>query len=134
VLQQSSQLRRVELEDVGIRASRERELIDSIRRNTGMTVKTHFHVASVLRQLGRKQDAADELGRILLLDPERSEAYSRRAQLYFDLGQYLKAREAVEEFISLEAARPFEDPEIRAAYDLLTACDAALEGKQSTGR
>lgn len=133
VLEKSSQLRRVELEDVGIRASDERTLTDSIRRNNDMVVKTHFHIASVLRQLGRKQEAADELGRIVLLDPERSEAYSRRAQLFFDLGQFLKAREAVEEFISLEATRPFEDPEIRAAYDLLAACDAALEGRQRSG-
>lgn len=133
VLAQSSRLRRVELEDVGIRASRERELTASVRRNTEMTIKTHFHVASVLRELGRKQEAADELGRIVSLDPEKSEAFSRRAQLYFELGQFLKSRESVEEFINLEAKRPFEDPDIRAAYDLMARCDAALEGSRTAG-
>lgn len=133
VLEASSHLRRIELEDVGIRANRERELTASVRRNTEMIIKTHFHVASVLRELDQVQAAADELGRIVSLDPETAEAFSRRAQLYFGMGQYLKAREAVKKFISLEATREFEDPDIRAAYSLLSRCDAALAGTPADG-
>ena len=127
VLLTSSKLRRVELEDVG------KELMRAIRSNTGMVIKTHFHVASLYGRMGRTQEAADELGKIISLDPQVSEAYSRRAQLFFKLGQHLKAKESVEKFINLEAARPFEDPDIRAAYDLMARCDAALSGNVSSG-
>ena len=128
VLQASSKLRRVELEDVGITASRERELTAAVRRNSDMIIKVRFHRATLLHEMGRDQEAVDELGLILSLDPEVSQAYSQRAQLLLALGQPLQARESIEKFIKLEAARPFDDPEIRRAYELLGRCEEALSG------
>lgn len=133
VLRASTHLRRTELEDPEIHAARESELVEQIRRNTDLIVKTHFHVASLLRRMGRLQEAAEELGRVVALDPQASLAYSRRGQLLLELGQYLEAKEALEKFIQLEARRPFEDPEIRAAYDMLAECEAALEGELAGG-
>jgi tetratricopeptide (TPR) repeat protein len=133
ILGTSSNIRRQELEDVELLASREAELLAAIRRNTNMVIKTHLHVASLMRRQGRKQEAADELGMVTSLDPEFSQAYSRRAQLYFAMGQYIKAKESVQHYIELEAALPYDDPQMRAAYDLLARCDAALEGQLSAG-
>lgn len=131
VLDNSNYLRRVELDDAGIQAHREKTLMESINRNTAMIVKTHFHVASMLRQMDRLEEAVDELGLVIALDPEHAVAFSRRADLFFQLGQYLKSREAVEQFIELEALRPFDDPEIRQAYELKKRCDNALSGRLS---
>ncbi len=133
VLETSSRVRRVEMDDVEILASREAELMRAIRRNSEMVIKARFHVASLQRRLGRLQEATDELGRIISLDPELSAAYSRRAQLFLELGQYLKAKESVERYIQLEATRPFDHPEIREAYELLGRCQAALAGDLAAG-
>lgn len=133
ILTTSSSLRHRELEDVEIMASREKQLMAAVRGNTDMIIKTHLHVASLMRRQGRNQEAADELGRVTALDPEFAQAYSRRAQLYFALKQYIKAKESVQHYIRLEAARSYDDPQMRAAYDLLARCDAALEGHLSAG-
>ena len=90
ILQTSSRVRQVELEDVSIQASREAELMSAVRRNSEMIVKTRYHVASLLRRQKRLQEAADELGLIVSINPEASVApgvpgtvtpYNRRASV-----------------------------------------------------
>ncbi len=125
ILEASSLVRRTELEDVGIEANRERELRKAIRDNGEMLLNTRLHIASLYRRLGRLEEAVDELGEVIALEPELPEAYSRRAQLYVELGQHLRAKESIEHYLSL-CALPYEDPRVQRAFALKTECETAL--------
>ena len=67
--------------------------------------------------------------RIIALNPELPTAYAQRAQLNYKLGEYQSAKNSLERFLELESARPFDDPEVRQAYDLLSKCEIALGGR-----
>ena len=60
------------------------------------------------------------------LDPQRAEAYSRRAQVLFDLGNYALARDSIDQYLKLSTHLSWDDPAIRRAYDLQARCRAAL--------
>lgn len=126
VLEASSRVRRMELEDVAIEARRERQLRDAIRANTELIIKTRLQLASLDVRQKRPEAALEELGRVVELDPQLAQAFSRRAQLSYGLGRYIKAKDSIERYITLSAALPFDHPDIRAAYDLLDRCKRAL--------
>ena len=126
VIAESTRLRRLELEDSDIGAGRERDVLDSIRANEEVAIGTHLHVANLYFRMGLLEEAADELSRVIEIDPERAAAYSQRAQVLFELGRYALARDSIDRFLRLSTDRSFDDPDIRRAYELEARCRAAL--------
>ncbi|MEM6571524.1 MAG: tetratricopeptide repeat protein, partial [Planctomycetota bacterium] len=90
-----------QLEDDEISADRESSLFKDKRENRRFEIKARLHIATLLRQLGRLNEAVDEFDEIIYLEPEFAEAYSLKSQLLFDLGEYMKARTAITKFIEL---------------------------------
>jgi len=132
-LSDSTRVRRLELEDVAIDAASEKRLREAIKANTDLIVQSHEFIAELNYRLGQKDEAMEELGRVIELDPDRSLAYSRRAQLLYEAGQYLAAKDSIQRYLRLSTDLPFEDENIRGAYELLTQCEAALAGGGGAG-
>jgi tetratricopeptide (TPR) repeat protein len=126
VLESYNRTRHLELEDVTLAARRERELKSGIARNTDLIVKTLLHISTIHIRQNELQKAVDELGAVIAIDPELPQAYSRRAQVYFDLAQYQRASDTLQSFLKLSAQLPFDHPDIRQAYGLLRRCKDAL--------
>lgn len=123
----SQRLVMIQLEDQGIAAEDETRLFKNQRSNREFEVKTRLHIAFLLEETGRYSEAVAEFDEILVLQPELPEAYSLKAQLLFDLGEFVKARTSIERFIELRArTASFEDPDIRKAYDFIERCDRAI--------
>ena len=133
VLAESTRLRRIELEAPDLSANRERALMAAIRSNTEMTSEAHMHVAGLYFRLGLYQETADELSRVIEIDPKRADAYSQRAQVLFELGRYEQADDSVQQFLVLSSHLDFDHPDIRAAFDLQSRCRAAA-GRGGQGR
>lgn len=134
VLADSTRLRRIELEAPELGAQRERELLGAIRANTQMTSETHMHIASLYYRLGLMQETADELSRVIEIDPQRADAYSQRAQVLFELGRYQQADDSIQRFLALSTHLDFDHPDIREAFELQSRCRAALASTGGLGR
>lgn len=133
VLSESSRVRRMELEEPDLGAGRERVLMAAIRANAAMTVETHLHVADLYYMLDLKQETIDELSRVVELAPDESEAYGKRAQVLFELGRFQQASDSVQRFLELSTDLPFDDPNIRKAFELQSRCRAALADEGTPG-
>jgi len=99
-----------------------RKRVDESR---ALEVGTRLYAASALRALGRTQECIDHLTRVIELEPGMPEAYSRRAQGLHALGQHEQALADLDVYLRL-TPRPYEDPDVRAAYELRSQCAAAL--------
>jgi tetratricopeptide (TPR) repeat protein len=123
----SQRLVMIQLEDEGLSAEDETRLFENKRSNREFEVKARLHIAFLLEELGRYNEAVTEFDEILVLQPDLPEAYSLKAQLLFDLGEFVKARSSIERFIELRArTASFEDPDIRKAYDFVERCERAI--------
>ena len=54
-------------------------------------VDVHYWIARCFERLGKRQDAVNELGEVIRLDPSNVDAYEARARLYEQLGEKKKA-------------------------------------------
>jgi tetratricopeptide (TPR) repeat protein len=126
ILKSSSRVRRLELEDATLAADRERELRVAIAGNDDFIIKTRELISTIYTRQGKLQEAVDELGAVIAINPDLPQAYSRRAQLYFDLAQYQRAYDTLQSFLKLSAHQPFDHPDIRQAYTLQRRCKDAL--------
>lgn len=54
-------------------------------------VDVHYWIARCFERLGKRQDAVNELGEVIRLDPNNLDAYEARARLYEQLGEKKKA-------------------------------------------
>ena len=109
-----------------ITAEDERNLREIVRNTSLLIVETRLHASALLVRLDRKQEAVEELDRVLAIEPGRAEAYSRRATLLKDLGRYAEAIPNIDEFLRLSELE-FEHPDIRRAYQLRAECLAAMD-------
>jgi len=114
-----------------ITVSDERRWRDKLHANERTEVVTRLHVSTLLRILGRLEDAREHLDRVIELEPDDPVPYARRAQILKDLGEYEQAVSSVDRFLALSSDLDFEHPEIRRAYNLRTECELALQ--ESTG-
>ena len=67
------------------------------------------------------------------LAPDESEAYGKRAQVLFELGRFQQASDSVQRFLELSTDLPFDDPNIRKAFELQSRCRAALADEGTPG-
>jgi len=112
-------LRRPELS-----ATEEDRLRNLLRGSTDLQTATHLTAATLLVSLGRKEQALAHLDGAALLDPDKAEIQSRRAQLLAELGRPSEAALAVKTFLR-HTELPFEHPDVKRAYDLLSECERA---------
>ncbi len=113
-----TQLRRPDLS-----ANEEQRLRSLLEGSSRLQVETRLSAATLLVALGRPADALLQLDGALELEPERSEIHSRRAQLLQELGRYREAAASIQEFLRLSEL-PFEHPDVRRAYALLSECES----------
>lgn len=113
------------LEGKDLTETNEKVFRQSIRGAHDLMVETLLLSTSVLHRLGRTADALSSLGLAAELAPERPELYSQRAQLHAEVGRFAAAIEDVDRFLRL-SDQPFEDPNVRRAYELRTFCEEQL--------
>jgi hypothetical protein len=114
-------LRRPELS-----ATEEERLRNLLRGSTELQAATHLTAATLLVSLGRKDEAVVHLDGAAVLEPDRAEIQSRRAQLLAELGRPSDAALAVQAFLR-HTQLPFEHPDVQRAYDLLSECERAAK-------
>jgi tetratricopeptide (TPR) repeat protein len=112
-------LRRPELS-----ATEEERLRNLLRGSTELQTATHLTAATLLVALDRKEEAVAHLEGAAVLEPDRAEIQSRRAQLLSELGRPEEAALAVQAFLR-NTKLPFEHPDVQRAYDLLSECERA---------
>ncbi len=88
-----------------------------IKRLTQRQIATHLHAATLLAKNGDKSAAIEHLDAVIELDPERSEVFSRRAELALELGRYDQAISDIDTFLRL-CKKPFEHPDVKRAWRL----------------
>jgi Tfp pilus assembly protein PilF len=103
----------------------ERNFRDALVRELDFERKVRLHNATVLRRLGRNSEAAVDLERVLQISPNMAEAHSRLSQVLYDMGDYDRARYAIERYITLSTS-PVDHPDIQKALDLRNRCETAL--------
>jgi tetratricopeptide (TPR) repeat protein len=101
--------------------NRLRKLLDG---SIELQIETHLSAATLLVKNGRKDEALEHLDAAALLDPRTAEIHSRRAQLLHELGRNDEAADAIQAYLRATDL-PFEHPDIKRAYALLEACEAA---------
>ncbi|MBM3986584.1 MAG: hypothetical protein FJ294_01330 [Planctomycetes bacterium] len=114
-----------DLQRANLSALEEGELRRRLQASSRLLAATHVSAATTLLALDRKGAAAEELTAALELDSSRAEVYSRRAQLYVDLGQLREAREDLQQFIKLSTLG-LEHPDMKRAADMLVECQRQL--------
>lgn len=119
-------LRRPELS-----ATEEDRLRNLLRGSTELQAATHLTAATLLVSLGRKDEAVIHLDGAAVLEPDRAEIQSRRAQLLAELGRPGDAALAVQAFLR-HTQLPFEHPDVQRAYDLLSECERAARREASS--
>ena len=105
-------------------ATEEERLRKLLSGSTDLQTATHLTAATLLVSLGRKEQALAHLDGAAVLDPDRAEIQSRRAQLLAELGRPSEAAVAVQTFLR-HTELPFEHPDVKRAYDLLSECERA---------
>ncbi len=122
-----------QLKRTDLRADEELRLRARLSGTRELTVATHFSAAALLVKLGRKTEAAGHLDLVVLLAPDTSAAYSRRAQLLFDLGRFEEARANLDDFLRLTDL-PFEHADVRRAFQTKEECDKRLASLGGTAK
>ena len=115
---------RRQLERADLSAPDERGFRELMQNAADLQVATHLAAASILKSLDQPSDALAHMDRVLELDPDLREAWSRRAQLLMAIGEYSTAQESLDQF--LRRSPDFDDPAVRLAYALLSECEAAI--------
>jgi tetratricopeptide (TPR) repeat protein len=122
-------LRRPELS-----AAEEARLRELLSGSTDLQVATHMTAATLLVALGRPEEALRHLDGAAVLEPERAEIHSRRAQLLARLDRPEEAVLAIQEFLRTSEL-PYEHPDVQRAYDLMAECErkARLQAASAGG-
>lgn len=115
-----------------LRAEEEARLRAFLLDSRDLAVATHLSAATLLVKLDRKSDAAAHLDGAILLAPDQASAYSRRAQLLFDLSRFEEARANLDEFLRLSRL-DFDHPDVQRAYRLRADCERLLAAKATPG-
>lgn len=123
--QQELEFWRRDLSRPNLAAAQEAEMRRLLAGGEKLVLETHLQASGLLVTLGRKGEALEHLDAALALAPERSEIYSRRAQLRRDLGQHEAARSDIEQFLKLSDLA-LDHPDVQRALDLLSECEVVL--------
>ncbi len=122
-----------QLKRTDLRADEEVRLRGRMGDTRELMIATHFAAASLLVKLSRKTEAAGHLDAVVLLAPDTAAAYSRRAQLLFDLGRFEEARANLDDFLRLTDL-PFEHADVQRAFQTKVECDKRLAALGGTAK
>ena len=109
-----------------ITAEQERKYRNLVAKDEQLELATQLYVASTLSALDRHQDAIGRLNRVLELNPDLAEAYSRRGWHQLQLGEYDRAIESLDRFLALA---PIDSPEAARAWDLRDEAQEARDAR-----
>ena len=92
---------------------------------TDLLFQTHLFAANLLFDLGRFEDALENIEEATVLNPLDPEVYSVRGQLRAKLGDCQGAIEDIDRYLQLSRT-PLEHPDIKRAFDLRRECQEKL--------
>ena len=131
-IQSSQRLVMTRLDQTDIDEASETRLFQAQRQNRGFEISTRLHISQLERRQGRLGKAVDQLDQIIALNPNMEQAYSRRAQLLEEMGEFRKAKESINRFIQIKAAvASFDDPSVQKAYELIERCNEGLRSRKT---
>jgi len=107
----------------------EQGLRDQISNAAELMIAACIFAANVEHDLGRNEAAVERLNLALELDPDLPEGYSMRAQLLAESGNLEEAVADIDRFIA-RSDKPYEHPDIRKAFELLTTWNRTLKSNQ----
>lgn len=105
--------------------ARDERLRTRSRETKALLIETRWLAYSIENSRQRPAAALTHLDRIIELTPNDEVAYSRRAQVQYDLGNYQAAIDDATEFVRL-SDKPYEDPDIRRAWQLRNDASSKL--------
>lgn len=98
----------------------------TVRQFTRIETTAHLSASDFALQLNRPADALRHLDAAIEIEPERAEAYSRRAQVNQELGRWRDAIRDAEKFVALSDRDP-NHPDIERAFKIRKQCQEALD-------
>ena len=99
------------------------ELLDRLQTSV------HLNSYSILAASKDFEPALVHLDGAAELDPTDSTIHSRRAELLLELGRHEEAMSSIDAFLSMTDAG-FDSRDVKRAFQLRAACEAALAAKQ----
>ncbi|MAB80637.1 MAG: hypothetical protein CMJ89_14900 [Planctomycetes bacterium] len=97
-----------------------------------LRTQTHLFAATLLFKHRRHRDALLHLDAVVAGSPNLPEAYSIRGQLLFRLGEFQRAMDDLDRFLSLSEASN-EHPDILRAFDMRNRCEQELASTRRRG-
>jgi len=97
----------------------------SIEQLDRLESSVHLNSYTILSTSNSLGAALTHLERASTLDPTNSTLYSRRAELLMNLGRHAEALIAIEGYLS-RTLETFESEDVRRAFQLRAACQAAI--------
>jgi tetratricopeptide (TPR) repeat protein len=116
-----------QLERTQISLEDERRFKQSLKETQRLASDTLVFASDSLRQLGDFETSIEQLRLAIELEPKRPELYGLRAQRLYEMRRYPEAIVDIDQFLRL-SSHPFEHPDVAAAYELRSKCEAGLRG------
>lgn len=105
-----------------ISAAEEQHFRGLIKNLQERQIVTLLHMSTLELQAGHAQKAADALDAAAEIDPDRSEIFSRRAEVRQELGRYDDAIADLDTYLRL-CQKGFDDPDVKRAWRLRSECE-----------
>lgn len=117
-----------ELQTPNLDADREASIFRNLRSFRNLETKTRLALANLEYRRQNFAEAAEQLDIVTVMRPNLEQAYSQRAQVLFEMGEYRRAKESIERYIELRATGEgaLTDPAVKRAFELSEACDRAI--------
>ena len=104
-----------------------RRSIDQLDR---LATSVHLNSYTILAASKSLNAALAQLDSAASLNPSDSTIYSRRAELLLELGRHAEALSSIDFFLS-STDETFNSEDVRRAFQLRAACQAALDTNES---
>ena len=105
-------------------AREEARLRTLLTSSTRLQLQTHLHASALCVRVGRLEEALGHLESVIAIDPDHSDAYSRRGQVLKGLRRYQEAIASLQQYLRL-STHEFAHPDIQRAYELMSECERA---------
>jgi tetratricopeptide (TPR) repeat protein len=109
-----------------VRIEEEKRMRSLLGRLQKILIATHMTAYQLCVELDQKAAALGHLDAALALDPERADAYSRRAQLRLEAADYAGAAKDIDAFLA-RSALAFEHPDMKKAWQIRREAEAGLK-------
>ena len=97
-----------------------------------LRTQTNIFAATLLFKQQKNEEALTHLDDVVAESPRLAEAYSIRAQLLSRLGEYQRAIEDLDKYLSL-SKNPNDHPDIKRAFEIRSQCERELSRRRRRG-